>query len=300
MRRHPHKLAPFAAVAAPAGEDQIPDAVDIAHLMTGAPRDKVVDVGQVLVAAIEANRRVAVEASPFLVAVEAVATAGDGYPTGIAGAEQLLFGRIVLDGDQAAGDVHRPRLLDQPPAGLGFMDQVRVLLALRQPVKAVGQADALMRFALVDKKSRIDFALIDVMKLIQHHAKAELHRGGGEPILVYLPAVKAVAGIKELASGGGDLLRRLLQMAAQMLAEGQRQVFEQDQVAAVAADVVQGMGQRELVGGDVLAKQNNAAPVVLQRGFDLIETHSGHPVIGKVSALLRESITGSDNKWLEM
>lgn len=92
------------------------------------------------------------KSSGLLVAVQAVATAGDGNSSGIQGAEELLFGGIIFHGDQAAGDVHRPRLFHQTPAGVRFVDQVLVLLALRQRIKVVGQTDTLMCFTLVDKK----------------------------------------------------------------------------------------------------------------------------------------------------
>ena len=198
-RRYPHKLALLPAVAALAGENQVPDAVDIRHLAARRPRDKVVNVGQVLIPAFETDRRIAVKAAAFLVAVQAVATAGDGNPSGIQGAEELLFGGIIFYGDQAAGDVHRPRLLHQTPAGVRFVDQILVLLALRQRIKVVGQTDALMRFTLVDKKAPGDFALVHVMKFIQHHAKAELNRCRDELILGYLLAIEAATGAEKLA-----------------------------------------------------------------------------------------------------
>ncbi len=55
-------------------------------------------------------------------------------------------------------------------------------------------------------------------------------------------------------------------MATQMLAERHRQLLEAYQIATVAADIVQRMRQRKLIGGDVFAKKNNAAPVVLSVG----------------------------------
>ena len=63
-------------------------------------------------------------------------------------------------------------------------------------------------------------------------------------------------------------------MATEMIAERHRQIVQQDQIATFRFEIVQRMRQRELIGRDVFAEENNPAPVVLQRRFNLIEAHS--------------------------
>jgi hypothetical protein len=86
-------------------------------------------------------------------------------------------------------------------------------------MKICRQAYAFVGFTLVDKKAFFDFALIDVVKRIEHNIKAVSQRRFCQRILVDLSGIKLTTGIQILTSGGGDLLWCLRQMATQMLAE---------------------------------------------------------------------------------
>jgi hypothetical protein len=83
-------------------------------------------------------------------------------------------------------------------------------------------------------KTLFDFALVDVVKRIEHNTKTISQRRFCQRILVDFPGIKLATGIEILTSGRGDLLRCLRQMATQMLAERDSKIFEQDEVAAVA------------------------------------------------------------------
>lgn len=71
------ELAFLAAITALTRQHQIPDAVEVRHPVTRRPRNKVIDIGEIRMSALKADRPIAVEAAAFLVAVQAVATAGD-------------------------------------------------------------------------------------------------------------------------------------------------------------------------------------------------------------------------------
>jgi DNA-binding transcriptional LysR family regulator len=91
-------------------------------------------------------------------------------------------------------------------------------------MKICRQAYAFVGFTLVDKKAFFDFALIDVVKRIEHNIKAVSQRRFCQRILVDFSGIKLTTGIQILTSGGGVCLVPRW-MATQMLAKGTDRVF---------------------------------------------------------------------------
>lgn len=260
------ELAILAPVAGLAGQDQVPDAVEVhpRHLPLGHQRDKVIHIGQQRMPGLQAYRRVAVEAVPLLIAVQAVAAAGERDAVAVELGEESFTSRIVMDVQQLRRQIHLPGLLHQPPAGVGFMHQVVELLGLRQAVELIRQANALVLPAFVDEELLLQRPAVDVVESIQHHRESVANRHSMQLILVYLTQVVLQAGGNQLAGFlvVEDLPGGIFQVLADMPAEGHGQVIELQQGVA-AIDFVQGMGQGELVGGEVVAEEDHAAPVVL-------------------------------------
>ncbi|MNI83561.1 hypothetical protein D3C73_1403820 [compost metagenome] len=99
-----------------------------------------------------------------------------------------------------AGDIHCPGLFDEAPARICFKNKVSVLQALTQIVEIIRHPDAFMRFTLINKKAFFNFALIHIMKGINHVIKPLPDRDGGEFITRDLAVIKLRTGGNKLAA----------------------------------------------------------------------------------------------------
>ncbi len=232
-----------------------------------------VDVRQVLIARRQADGAIAIKAAPLLVTVQAVAAAGDIYAPLALTAEQQLLLVVILHRNQVARHAHLPGLLHQTPARVGLMDQVVKLLALRQAIKVIGQANALCGFTLVDKKALRYLGVVHVVKRVDNVIKTAPDGDLRQLRFAQLTLIKLRAGVQKLAAVSGSLLRRVLQMLTQMAGKRSGQRLKGDQLAGLCMQIVKRVRQGELIGGGVLAEKDYAAPVVLQRRVSLIEAH---------------------------
>lgn len=271
------ELAILPPVAGLTGQHQVPDAVEVHawHLLLGNQRDKVIYIGQQRMPGLQTYRRIAVEAVPLLIAVQAVAAAGERDAIAVELGEEGFTSSVVMYVQQLRRQIHLPGLLNQPPAGVGFMHQVVELLGLGQAVELIRQTDALVLPTFVDEELLLQRPAVDIVEGIQHYREAIANRHSVQLILVNLTEVVLQAGGNQLAGFFvvEDLPGGIFQVLADVPAERHGQIVELNQGVA-AIDIIQGMGQGELVGGKVVAKEDHAAPVILQRGIDLIEAHA--------------------------
>lgn len=223
-------LAALASIAALARQHQVPHAVQVGVGGVEHPGKKMVHVGEVLVAGLQADIAIAVEAAALLVAVQAVPAAGDIDAPRVLAAEQQLILRVILHRDQVAGNAKRPGLFDQPPAGVGFLYQVVKLRGLCQLVEVIGQANALAGSAFVDKKAFVDFCAVNVMESINYVGKAMTHGLFNQLRFINLIVIELYAARQKLAATRGDLFRRMVQVRAEMAGKGRSQGFQRDQV----------------------------------------------------------------------
>ena len=147
----PHKLALLPRLQLFAGENQVQTPLIFRHLAARRPRDKVVNVGPVLIPAFETDRRIAVKAAAFFGSRSGCRDSWRWQLVGYSSAKELLFGGIIFQAIRLLAMFIAHLFLNA--SGVRFSDQVLVLLALRQRIKVVGQSDTLMRFTLVDKSA---------------------------------------------------------------------------------------------------------------------------------------------------
>src|SRR5262245_48278150 len=104
-----------------------------------------------------------------------------------------------------------------------------------------------------------------------------LLRGSGNPwgskriqsapklLLRQLPPVELPAVVQERARPGRRLLVRKLEMLDDVCGEPGRQLRHGDERLTRLGDLQQSLAQREFVGGDVAAEQDDGPPVVVER-----------------------------------
>lgn len=130
VRRAIRLLKP--AVAAGAGEDQVPDAIDrrAAEVLADGPREHVIHLAPAHLPTMDLDRCEAVEAVPLLVAVQGASGAGDVRPA--PRDDKGLADRLELHGEQMLREVQFPGRLDQPPSLLDLLLKIVPMAALEQ------------------------------------------------------------------------------------------------------------------------------------------------------------------------
>ena len=246
-------------------------------------RNEVVDVRQVGGTRYDADGTEAVEAAALLVAVQRVACGRHGHtaPSQV-GTEVNPVGIVA---DQRHCHAKFPSRLDEPPSSLDLLSEITGLTIGSEPPELVGQPDPLALPSFIDEEPDAEIPT-DVVERVDDVVEAEAHSHVTERLIVNHTVVPGGAGVEELPRGGRDLFRRALQVTADGLGVGEREIIETDQVTGSGPSAEQSFPQRELERSCVPSEQDDRSPSVLGRGLDVEKTvHFGENLQG---ALLTE------------
>jgi hypothetical protein len=232
IRRTVGLLVP--AVAATAREDEVPHPINrrTPDLDPGRPREQVVDMAHVLRRSDDLDRGEAVEAVALLVAVERCAGPGDVRPASRDN-EGRGFG-LEPDRQQAAGNAELPRGLDQAPAGVDLLPQVRGLTLLKEYPQLIREPNAGTLLALIDEEPFWDLRPVHDVERIDHVGESEFDRLSAQGLAVEVPAVELAARIQEATPLGCSLLVVCAEMIRDAPGKRHREVLETDRIGAVS------------------------------------------------------------------
>lgn len=156
------------------------------------------------------------------------------------------------------------------------MEQIIRTADLGQLPEFVGEADALMGFALVDEEPLVDAAAAKIVKGINDIAKAVPDGHVSKTLRVDLTRVEALAGAAQrFVDAARALPGGVLQMLAQAKRKGQGEFVHPDEIARLALQPQQRTPEREFVRGGVKPQEDEGSPMVLHRGLDVEEAGHG-------------------------
>ena len=224
--RNPGELAACSAIATPARQYQIPDAVEVQPHELGelseGDWEEMIHVHVGAYSLIDQYLTEAVEAPTLLVTVQGITATRHVDPCAGDVDEQGFKLGIVLEGEQLWRKSERPCGLYQPPPGFDLDGEVRRLIGCRQGQEGVRERDPIAGFAVIHEEPLRNLALVHDVKRVDDVVEAEADGGVHQSGLVQLALIELTAGVEELAALGGDLLLRLPEVFRQVAGVGDR------------------------------------------------------------------------------
>ncbi len=239
------ELAVRTTVALTAGEDEVPNAIEVVENASALKRVgyDVIDVGEVGVMAPDADVSVAVEAGAPLVTIQRSAASSDlGAP--VAG-EEIVAALIGAHHRGIKAEV--PGGFDQTPSAVHLCTW-RELLSGQQVTHRVRQHDSFgLPLTLVTEEARAHLAVGHDVEGIDDVVEAQPHRDVCQAALVQMTAVVLTTGLEELAPRRCGLSGSLSQMLGQVKGVWSGEFLQAHLVLALLGEVDQGLCRGELV-----------------------------------------------------